>query len=347
MKKHPADQEMLFLHEVADVFPRHPSQLNGLLEADAEVVDVSGLRPDKLLLTTDAIQEEIATGLYDDPGLVGWMSVQSCLSDLAAVGADTIGLLIALQLPQDGTREWLAGFQAGVKEACTASGVHVLGGDTGLGRTPSVTMTAVGYLRDERPLMRTGTKPGDILYATGPGGAGNAYAYAKLFDRSLSVPYAPMARLREGRSTRAFASSAMDTSDGLFPALSVLCSLNDVGFSFGTDLSGLLCTSARTVHQVAGLPSWMLLAGPHGDFELLFTVPPDRVDEIETGYATQFGAPLRLGVFTGDGQLHFTSEGIDVTTAPHSIPDIFHRCNGDLNQYFRDLMRQHQTWMHK
>jgi thiamine-monophosphate kinase len=340
-----ANYEMSLLHEVADAFPRHPLQCNAILESDSEIIDISGLRPDQILLSTDGIHEEIRTGLYEDPRLVGWMCVNVAMSDLAAAGADGIGILIALQLPEEGRREWLQGFQSGVNDGCLTCGVHVLGGDTNQGDYPSVTVTALGVLRGRKAMKRTGIRAGDLLYTTALPGSGNAFAYSHFLDPRIPVTYLPKARMAEGSLISAFAHACMDTSDGLFPTLSVLCALNGTGFRFDKDLSSLLCPSAICVRESAVIPSWMLLAGPHGDFELAFAIPEGWSEAFESAYRAEFGDPILLGRFTTTGVLEFDSDRYPIVTRPSAIPDIFHRSSGNVNQYFQDLMLQHELWV--
>jgi len=77
-------------------FERSPNQLNHPHESDAEIIQLGNI---KLAITTDSISEEISTGLYDDPYLIGWMIVTVNISDLAAVGAIPIGILISEIIP--------------------------------------------------------------------------------------------------------------------------------------------------------------------------------------------------------------------------------------------------------
>src|SRR4029079_862372 len=104
-------------------------------------------------------------------------------------------------------------------------------------------------------------------------GLGNAYAYCRYFDKSLKVYYQPLARLFESRLVRKYATACIDTSDGLFPALSVLSEINNTGVHLTTPLQEILHPRAKKTCQSADLPSWFLLAGPHGEYELLFTIP--------------------------------------------------------------------------
>ena len=72
-----------------------PHRVNGVHEADAELVDPGAMNGHLLAVTTDGVIEEISSGLYDDPYLMGWMLATVNLSDLAAVGADPMGLLVS------------------------------------------------------------------------------------------------------------------------------------------------------------------------------------------------------------------------------------------------------------
>ena len=93
MKSATFNTEAGILKSIAGDFPRHPRQLNGLLEADAEIIRLSGKEGEYLVLKTDGIHEEIKEKLYDDPYLIGWMTVTAPISDIAAVGAQPTGIL--------------------------------------------------------------------------------------------------------------------------------------------------------------------------------------------------------------------------------------------------------------
>jgi thiamine-monophosphate kinase len=251
---------------------RSPLQLHGTGESDAELIRVPG-RELVLAVTTDSIVEEVETGLYADPELLGWMTVTVNLSDLAAVGADPLGLVLNLTVPPDCPPAFLDAFRSGVDAACRAAGTVVLGGDTNLSPHPQFGATAVGLIDGGRPITRRGARPGELLFVSGPLGAGSALALRQLVLGTAGC-FRPAARLREGRLVRHFASCAMDTSDGLIDALDRLGALNGVGFEVDLEAGKLLDPDAATLAAAHGVAPWMLLAGPHGEFELVFTVPP-------------------------------------------------------------------------
>jgi len=308
---------------LAAFLPRTPRQLNGLQESDAELVLLPGSGGQVLALTTDSIAEEIASGLYADPYLAGWMTVMANLSDLAAVGAEPIGLLIAETLPQGMTEKERDLLQTGIRDACLVAGSHVLGGDTNYGGRLQLTGTAVGLVPGLASMRRIGSKPGDLLFSTGKLGVGNAFAAERLSGTARDgVRYLPIARLREGRVLRSHASACMDTSDGLFSTLDQLGRLNDVGFELCAEWSLLIDFGAQHVAEAMGLPPWMLFAGPHGEFELVFTVHPQNAETILSAMGESGMQPVLLGRVCGTPGIALDGWG---RLGPEDLADIRNR----------------------
>jgi len=336
--------ESATIRSIAGDFPRHPRQLNGLLEADAEIISLPGKNDEWLVIKTDGIHEEIKEKLYEDPYLVGWMTVTAPISDIAAVGACPTGILLSLVLPKQYSDEWLQQFKAGINDACSTYNIYVLGGDTNFDDNFSVSATAVATIKFGRPLLRTGMKPGDFLYATAPLGLGNAYAYYQLFDPTISVDYQPKARLKESKTISQFASACMDSSDGLFPALSVLSEINGLGFKLITPLQSVLCPGVLPTQQHAGLPAWMFLAGPHGEYELLFTVPEVANKKFRQVCEDENWQAIFLGKVIAENKLTFFSESLEIHCHPAAIANLFYESGGNVQTYFERLMLQHKKW---
>ncbi len=265
-------RELAMIASLTQRFSRSPRQLNELQHSDAELLRLGD--DHTLALTTDTIAEEIASGLYADPWLAGWMLVMANFSDIAAVGAEPLGILIAETFPTAMDPPAIARVQEGIHDACSACGSWVLGGDTNTGDRLQLTGTAVGAVSGTPALTRIGIRPGDSIYCTGQLGAGNAFAAALLSGASRSPSYLPTARLREGRALRGLASACMDTSDGLLATLDQLARLNGVGFELPQTWNAILGDETLAVAEAMGLPPWLFLAGPHGEFELVFALSP-------------------------------------------------------------------------
>lgn len=301
--------ENLRVERLAKGFPRSPLQRNGLGESDAELVRIPGTGL-LLAITTDAIVEEIDTGLYKDPYLIGWMTVIACCSDLAAVGADPIGVLLNETLLADSDSDFECRLQQGVRDACEACGVYLLGGDTNVSDRLHIAATAVGTVPYGEAMQRIGCRPGDHLYVTGGLGLGNAFAFDVLTGgaRELQDRYMPLSRLREGRLLRGLASACMDTSDGLVATLDELMRRSGFGLQLAVGSQQLLHPEAADLAREVGIPAWLFLAGPHGEFELVYSVPPGSLPCFRTAAAAVGLASLELGIARAEPGLQLSNE---------------------------------------
>ena len=335
--------ELALLRRLAAGFRRSPLQLNAHQESDAELVRLPG-HHGVLALTTDNLAEEIETGLYDDPYRIGWMTVLVNASDLAAVGAEPIGILIAETLPPGLSDEFVGRLQAGIAEAAAACRLPVLGGDTNFAARLQVGGTAVGWISDGHAVTRRGCAAGDRLYASGPLGGGSAFAFLQLRARAGAAgrvpPFQPQPRLREGRLVRHHATCAMDTSDGALATLDQLARVNGVGFTVDAPEARWLHSDAVAVATVAGLPAWMLLAGPHGEFVLLFTVPAAREAEFLAAAAAEGWAPVALGSVTAERAIRVPRGEALVALDTGRIRNLFTTAGGDLDRYLEGLREE-------
>jgi thiamine-monophosphate kinase len=268
--------ENKIIDDLTKSFKRSPSQLNKVHETDAEIIQIEK-SPYDLAVTIDTISEEIKTGLYTDPYQIGWMSVMVNMSDLAAVGASPIGIVISQILPKEIPNEFLEKIQKGINDACKKCSTFVLGGDTNFGDELIISGCTIGIVDKEKYLSRVGCKVGDKIYVTGKVGKGNAYAFQKLFNKNNSnIDYQPSARLEWKNILNKYASSCIDTSDGVLSSLDQLMRINNVGFKFRNDWDDTIDRASGQLFGNHNLPLWLLLAGVHGEFELLFTVSSEK-----------------------------------------------------------------------
>ena len=211
------------------------------------------------------------------PADVAYRSVMAAASDLAAMGATPVALLLSLTLPE-ADRLWLEGFSRGLAEVCTALGAPLVGGDTTRGSL-SLTVTVLGSTPTDSYLTRSGAQPGDRLCVSGT--LGDAAAGLAVLGEQLVVdePAAafltkrytrPAARLALGEALRSCATSCIDVSDGLLAEAAHVATASGVGLEIDSVLlplseaMGSLADSQLSLH-------WALAGGD--DYELLFTLP--------------------------------------------------------------------------
>lgn len=152
------------------------------------------------------------------PEEIGWRATSAALSDLAAMGAAPLGVLLALTVPA-GWRADLISLADGIAAATRAAGIPIIGGDVTDGERLSFAITVLGHT--PRVLSRAGARAGDTLYVTGrlggPGAALKAWQRGEQPSAEARERFArPVARVAAGAwLVRHGAHAAIDVSDGL------------------------------------------------------------------------------------------------------------------------------------
>jgi thiamine-monophosphate kinase len=221
--------------------------------------DDAAVLPGGLLLAIDSVVQGVH--FTDDIEAAGWRVVARNVSDVAAMGGEPRRIVIAVSGPAD-----LETLYAGVVAASDAFGCPVVGGD--LSEAPCVVVTGaiIGSV-DGPPVLRSGARPGDVIYVTGPLGHAAASGYGER----------PRPRLAEGKAARLAGATAMiDVSDGLGLDLRRLAQASGVGVR----LEDVPVAPGATRAQAMG---------GGDDYELLFTA---RADAPVQG--------IRIGVCTDD-----------------------------------------------
>ena len=255
----------------------------------------------KLVVTTDVLVEGLDfTAALSEPEDWGWKAVAVNCSDLAAMGAEPRWLVIALTVPDPTPVPTLERVYAGVGEACRAFGAALVGGDVSAGPALSLAVTALGEA--ERPVLRSGARPGDRLAVTGPLGAAAAGlallrsedpAAKELLDRFPGLAAAhrrPRPALAMGLAlARAGASAMIDVSDGLAGDAVHLAESSGVGVEVHDAAVPLAPGVAETAALLGRDPLELALGGGE-DFVLAAALPR----------TADLGGVLDCGRFTPD-----------------------------------------------
>jgi len=223
-----------------------------------------------------------------DPEALGHKTLAVNLSDMAAMGATPRWALLAAALP-DARPEWLAAFARGFFALADVGGVELVGGDTTRGPL-TLCVTIMGEVPVGSALTRSGAKPGDAVWVSGPlGDAALALAHRSGAVELSSSELAsceralerPNARVALGERLRGIATAAIDLSDGLTGDLGHVAHASRVGASVrlaAIPRSAAMDALLRGPHREAALRC--LLAGGD-DYELCFTAPADRSAAVE------------------------------------------------------------------
>jgi thiamine-monophosphate kinase len=229
---------------------------------------------------------------YLDEYDLGYFLVAANLSDIAAMGAKPIGLLSVVRYPADMDDAVFGLVMQGIRDACAAFGCLNVGGDIGGAERLILSASALGVCPAGGALLRSGAKPGDVVCLTAPTGlAGAAMAYLRaevadlvidsLLPSLITSWKRPVARIDEGLVLGAggMATSCQDTSDGLKATLLSIAELSGVGIAVEEQAIPVPQAVAAVAAHV-GMEPLSLVMGDSVDFELVFTVPLCRVDDL-------------------------------------------------------------------
>ncbi len=250
------------------------------------------------LTSTDMLVEGVHFDLsYSDPYSLGRKSLAVNLSDIAAMGGRPRFVLLALAIPPTLSVEFLDIFTAGFLALADEHGVALIGGDTCSSRAGLViSVTVLGEQEPALFVARGGARPGDLVCVTGT--LGDAAVGLELLRRGEREGWcvrrhlAPTPRLREGErlAVAGLPTAMIDVSDGLLADLGHILEQSGNGAVIELSRLPLSDNYRETVARLALDPFAPALAGGE-DYELLFTLPPDRWQE-----ARQFMEQVGTGV---------------------------------------------------
>jgi thiamine-monophosphate kinase len=130
----------------------------------------------------------------------------------------------------------------------------------------------------------------------------------------------------------------MDTSDGAIATLDQLVRLNGVGFTVESSLEEFIHKDALHIARAAGIPTWTVLAGLHGEFELLFTIPPERVDGFLAAASQNGWKPIYLGKAVVKPEIEMRLCDKLQILDTEKIRNLFAEVKGDVKEYIEGLI---------
>jgi thiamine-monophosphate kinase len=252
---------------------------------DAAILDVPA--GSRLVASTDASVENVHFRRgWLTPQEIGYRAAAAALSDLAAMAATPLAMLVALSVPE-GWREQLFTIAEGIGDASHAFHAPITGGNLTNGTELSLTVTVLGHAA--RALGRNGVRAGDLLYVTGLlGGPESALSSWETGD-TPRVDYRarfaqPTPRIQEALWLAAHgATAAIDISDGLLADAGHLAAASAVDVHIELDAIPVMTSVS---------PADAARSGEEYELAVTSTAAFD-----EHAFAREFGVPLtRVGI---------------------------------------------------
>jgi thiamine-monophosphate kinase len=242
-----------------------------------------------LLLAADTMVEGVHADLaVTTVADLGWKALARNVSDIAAMGGRPLHAVVTVAIPP-GRGGDLDPLYDGLSDAAAAYACPIVGGDLTSAPAFVVTVAITGTV-DGTPALRSGARPGDTLFVTGPLGGATADLRAGIAGRTAR----PAARVEEGTAARLAGATAMiDLSDGLALDLRRLASASGAG------------AIVDDVPVADGATDEDAMTGGD-DYELLFAAPDAaRVAAAFAGLRP----PVAIGRITDDSEVVGLPEG--------------------------------------
>ena len=259
----------------------------------------------ELAVAIDTLVEGVHFPRGTAPADIGWKALAVNLSDLAAMGATPAWALLALTLP-NADEAFIDGLADGFAQLAQTYRLALVGGDTTRGAL-TVSVAVHGFVPPGKALTRAGAQVGDAVLVTGT--LGDAAAGLRLLQQShhsdaqsnylIARLHRPTPRIAAGLALRERASACIDVSDGLLADLGHICAASGVGAEIE---AALLPRSSALLDRFDDARSRDFALSGGDDYELCFTVPPQRVASVQADLAKLGCGATRIGrIVEGEG----------------------------------------------
>lgn len=244
---------------------------------DAAAVDIDGKY---LVATTDMLVAGTHFPRGTTAAQMGFKAVVVNLSDLAAMGAEPLGLIFSVGLPRTLDVGFVKDMLRGMDRAARSYNTYVIGGDLDESDEITIAGAAFGLARKGQLLTRSGARPGDLIAVTGRLGAASAGLKVLLggiptkgYEQLVRAQLEPRARVRAGSvlAKSGSVTSAIDITDGLAANAWQISRMSKVKMILNYEKLPI-DPVAKKFARSRGLDvnDFALFGGE--DFELLFTV---------------------------------------------------------------------------
>ena len=278
---------------------------------DCAVLEVGG---DRIAVSVDLSVEGVHFRRdWMSPAEIGYRAAAAALSDLAAMAAEPIALLLTIGARADEPEDTFLGLADGVGDATSDAGALIVGGDLSRAEHLLVDCCVIG--RASAMVARKGARPGDRIVVTGA--LGGPLAALVAWQAGAEPP--PDARARFVRPTPRHAAARfleahraramIDLSDGLASDLGHLLTASGVGAHLDVE-SIPVHRAARAAAESAGEPPWLFAARSGEEYELIAALPPE-VSDVDLA-----GAPVPvtvIGTIEGEPGLRASAQGKAIT----------------------------------
>ncbi len=238
------------------------------------------------LLTTDMFAQDVHFTLKMDPALIGRKALACNISDIAAMGGVPTFAVVSIGLSKTTSVKFVKELYKGMSGIANKFGVSIVGGDTIKSDKVIINIALLGEVKKSCLVTRGGAKPKDIIFVSGPlGGSLKSGRHLTFVPRVAEAQFL----VNNFKPT-----AMMDISDGLAGDLNHILTMSKVGAELWED--------EIPRHQRVSLKQAM---SDGEDFELLFTLPPNKAIQLVERCAEYYP----IGIVTSNIKQRINAQG--------------------------------------
>lgn len=255
------------------------------------------------IATTDMLVEGVHFDrLFMPMEYLGTKAIAVNVSDVVAMNGRPRFATVSLGVPETVSVEQVESLYRGMRKACEAYNVTIVGGDTSAAHQVTISVAVIGEARREDVVYRSGAAPGDLLCVTGDLGAsfaglkvlleqrraleeqGESFApnieeYQYVIQRQL-VPKARLDVVRDWKERGLKPHALIDLSDGLGSDIHHLCTQSGCGAEVRVAALPVALETRKVADEYEeDVDTFALFGGE--DYELLFAASKEDVDRMD------------------------------------------------------------------
>jgi len=246
---------------------------------DAAVLAQAG--DGRVVVTTDAFLEGTHFQSDDPPEAIGHKVIAASVSDIAAMGCVPTASLATVGVGRSRDDTFVRKLAESMISAAERYGAPITGGDlTSWDEPLCISVTVLGRVAEPEPVLRSGARPGHVLFVTGALGGSALGRHLTAEPRILAGLFL---------NGEAGASAMIDISDGLSTDLHHIARESRVG-AVVREADIPLSEAAHEAAAADGRTALEHALDDGEDFELLVAIPPENVGRLRESWT--FDLPI-------------------------------------------------------
>lgn len=275
-----------------NLFKYHKPNPRVVLGPGDDCAIISQMVNKNLAITVDTFIENIhfkhdMLSFYE----IGYKSVSASISDILAMGGTPIGILISLNINQKSISR-VDEIYKGISDVADKYCISILGGNLEKYDRLELHITAIGEIRKDAQILRSNSKPGDVIAVTGDLGRPRGYLIAyesklisgvKWWINDMREKFAkPILRYEELNKilSNIQVNAMIDISDGLGIDSYRMAKSSEVQIVIYANRLPIR-DSVKYLAKKLEIKEWFIAVESGEEYELLLSIPKEEVGKIE------------------------------------------------------------------